>query len=76
MKENQNINYAAWNVIYADRNIKRESDFFGVLVSDVENKIAEWMKEEDEKAGVFNGWDNLTKRERRIKIETVLGRKL
>ena len=76
MKENKKVNYAAWNVIYADKCIKTEASFFGVSVSDVEAKIGNWMKEEDEKAGILKEWDNLTKPQRRIKIEALLGRKL
>lgn len=68
------VNYAAWNVLYADRSIKDESSFFNVSVEDIEEKIAEWLKEEDEKTGIF--WGELTKKEKRVKIETVLGRKL
>ena len=76
MKENKKVNYAAWNVIYADKCIKSEASFFGVSVSDVEAKIANWMKEDDEKAGAPKDWDNLTESQRRIKIEALLGRKL
>lgn len=76
MKENKKVSYAAWNVIYADRCIETEASFFGVTVSAIENKIANWMKEEDEKAGIFKKWDNLTKSQRRIKIEETLGRSL
>jgi hypothetical protein len=76
MKENKKVNYAAWNVIYAERPIQTEASFFGVAVSDVEDKIANWMEEEDEKAGMLKEWDGLTKSQRRIKIEEMLGRNL
>lgn len=76
MEENKKVNYAAWNVIYADKCIKREASFFGVTVSDVEAKIANWIKEEDEKAGMLKEWDGLTESQRRIKIEETLGRSL
>lgn len=76
MEENKKVNYAAWNVIYADKCIKREASFFGVTVSDVEAKIANWIKEEDEKAGMLKEWDGLTQSQRRIKIEETLGRSL
>lgn len=76
MKENKKVNYAAWNVIYADNCIKTEASFFGVTVSDVEAKIANWMKEDDKKAGMLKEWDGLTESQRRIKIEETLGRSL
>jgi hypothetical protein len=76
MKENKKVNYAAWNVIYADKCIETEASFFGVTVSDVENKIANWMEEDDKKAGMLKEWDGLTESQRRIKIEETLGRSL
>lgn len=76
MKENKKVSCAAWNVIYAEKCIQTEASFFGVTVSDVENKIANWMEEEDEKAGMLKEWDGLTESQRRIKIEETLGRNL